>query len=324
MNVGDSSPYATDSARPAPGILLRRPPNSDNKTSAEPSDGTYNRLNKSSFQSSVPAQQLQEATDAQRSGRIAQRKDAIERRRLFLERGVNSLSSASLPVEDVSCEPSDVKVGIEEATSPTVAVAADASPGASSTETITKPTQRTPVHSLNNGRKLSAADTFRLQRHDRREEHRTQYQSSNASSTQGIQRIKRSKSASEMMGGSVVAAQSATARYRQSRRQQHQQQQQFDEANLDEEKGYHGDKQMQTGEGNLKTNPSVISIPLSESEVNSGGINASYSDSSLEANNFDERYQRLRRHKHEGNSEDGESKRWSLFGWFGNWGEKRS
>ena len=229
--------------RPPPGRLARNPRAAADTKSAGTSD---------SIDESI---QLEN----KRMSRIEERKAAIERRRVFLEKGVSSSVAESSP------ETEGVKI-IYESESPTNTI-----------ESRTTKTSRSSVHSLNKGRKLSAADLHRLQRSTQKpdSEPRLSPQPISKENTIVEHRLRR-ESRTNQIGGSVVASQSATTRYRLQRQQQY------------------------DGENNLKMNPSVITIPPDQNLKS----NAPKSD------DFEERLKRLRREK----QKEDESSSW--FSWF--------
>ena len=230
--------------RPPPGRLARNPRAAADTKHA----GTSDSIDKS-FE-----------LEDRRTSRIEERKAAIERRRVFLEKGIPH-SVAEAPPESEG-----VKI-IYESESPT-----------ETNEQRTTRISRSSVHSLNKGRKLSAADMHRLQRSIQKPDAEPQLSPLPIpkENTTVEHRLRR-ESRTNKSGGSVVASQSATTRYRMQRQQQYE------------------------GENNLKMNPSLISIPLDQNSKS----NASKSDE-----NFEERLNRLRREK----QKEEESSSW--FSWF--------
>jgi hypothetical protein len=236
------------------------------------------RLPRESSATAIPSNDIKlkfEDEEVKRS-RIDERKEAIARRRLLLEKGVSSLEA----VED------DKRVETEVTHEHTNEEVSNLQ---NELKASTPRMARSSVHSLNEGRKLSAADLHRLQRTSRRSESEQQQQTPTQQTIQ-TQRPLQEKSKvdhrlirvnrSNPTGGSVVAAQSATTRYRIQRQQQR------DAAD--------------TPESNLKMNPSVFSIPLDET-----------SDTNVpKLDDFEERLEKLRKEKQKEQRED-----WSLFGW---------
>jgi len=131
------------------------------------------------------------------------------------------------------------------------------------------------------------------------------------------------------VGGSLVASQSATAKYRLSR---------LHRGKIDT---------AEASSGNLKTNPSVMAIPLSDQLLSDDYDSISRSSPSHDghsspSSNFEERYQRLRRQRRQqeqggenaaaagGDDErssssvadgDNTNESWSPFGWL--WGRQK-
>lgn len=206
-----------------------------------------------------------------KSSRIEERKKAIERRRLFLEKGVTS------PVQ----EPITVIYEQKEQDAGTLSSSLESNVTSTNPPKLT----RSSVHSLNEGRKLSAADLHRLQRTSQRSELTKQQGQETSRSVQKVQHPQQNRVEHRLhrevrtnpTGGSIVAAQSATARYRMQRQQQ---------------------KESGDTESNLKMNPSVISIPLDER------------DTAPVVDDFEERLKKLRRDKQKEEKEE-------TSGWFG-------
>ena len=347
------------------------------------------------FTTATPIQiQQQQVELSPQEKRIAQRKAAIERRRLFLEKGivpplvatehgqpatgdaapanvnvVDHQGSLGLDAAKHSSRKAPITIIREENTHEdqgsaiieveTMTMMDDIAEDATRT-TSTRPKHRAyrsssrppPVHSLGKST-LSAADSHRRRMRQIREEKQQRqqqqrgdelqqvqdnmgYQSSQGGAQARIQQLTRHEGGSSTssssqtsnnthafeIGGSYVASQSATARFRQGRLQQRQQGRMMEnnEQTTSEYYGHGG------GRGRLKTNPSVVSIPLSEStssiegttECGSNGNDndnptkhAIGSSSSVgdKANNFDQRYQKLQGENMQ------KKKGWSLFGW---------
>ena len=262
-NIGVSSPIPPRLPRPPPGRLSRHPRNDDT--------GTKAALPKTSTN-------LKTEEDDIRQSRINERKAAIERRRLMLEKGVVQPMSEKVQKNiEEETNFTNIESNYKESRSPNSSKVA-----------------RSSVHSLNAGRKLSAVDMHRLQRTSKRtgqampqqQHHHQQQQEQHEQQhiplkrNNGIEQRLTRENRPNQTGGSIVAAQSATTRYRLQR------QQQKDAASL---------------ENHLKMNPSVISIPLDET-------------SELEmpkTDDFEERLKRLRREKEK--EERGGGSSW--FGW---------
>lgn len=242
-----------------------------------PPPGRLPRLPRESSATAISSNDIKlkfEDEEVKRS-RIDERKEAIARRRLLLEKGVSSLEA----VED------DKRVETEVTHKQTNEVSNLQNESKASTPRMA----RSSVHSLIEGRKLSAADLHRLHRTTRRSESEQQQQTPTQQTIQTQRPLQEQNKVDHRLtrairsnptGGSVVAAQSATTRYRMQRQQQR------DAAD--------------TSESNLKMNPSVISIPLDET-----------SDTNLpKLDDFEERLEKLRKEKQKEERED-----WSLFGW---------
>jgi hypothetical protein len=205
-----------------------------------PSPGRLSRAPRDAAPS-VEIKATNHEADRAKNSRIEERKRAIERRRLLLEKGITPSAEAALQEEH--------KPGDDHKVEGAITLESN-----TQSSTVTNPPRiaRSSVHSLNEGRKLSAADLHRLQRSTQRTEVMMQKSQQSVHQTFPIvqnkveRRIQR-KDRMDTSGGSVVASQSATTRYRLQRLQQ---------TNL-----------VGTGsECNLKTNPAVISIPLNEND----------------------------------------------------------
>ncbi|KAL7480807.1 hypothetical protein ACHAW6_006473 [Cyclotella cf. meneghiniana] len=286
-----SPPRLQRQVRPPPGRLLRRPADSSVKvTIASPDSSVDNQNtfnNASIFPGEVP------------KSRIGERREAIAKRRLFLEKGRPSLAPSFDNVESESSKTDSEK--IEEPSNELL------EQNASIPSMTTNPPVRvrSSVHSLNNGRKLSAADMHRLQRHTstqdtsiippQQQQQQHQLPVKDQHKNKKIGRV--SRETRHPTGGSIVASQSATARYRLQRRGQ-----------ISHDETIAG--------ANRRMNPSVLSIPLDDNGASSTLV--------VSSDDFDERLKKLRtaqRDKNEkSDGERGEKEGWSLFGWF--WGKK--
>lgn len=238
--------------RPAPGRLTRAP-RDDSATSVSVTD----------------AKATNDEAEVAQNSRIEERKRAIEKRRLFLEKGVTP--SAVVAAAQEEHKPADEKVEAANTLESNTQSAAASNPPRIA---------RSSVHSLNQGRKLSAADLHRLQRSTQRNELLQSHQ--NVAKThipnKADHRIRR-KSRMNATGGSIVASQSATTRYRLQRLQQ-----------TNDVAG------TTSSEIHLKMNPAVISIPLDEND-----------SAPIVVDDFEERLKKLRREKQKEESS----------GWFG-------
>ena len=252
-----SSNDVASHSRRAPPRLQRPPPG---RLTRAPRDSTSTTANKNSARN--------EAEDA-KNARIEDRKKAIERRRILLEKGVTPPAPATQELITVIYEQKDDEVPSEASSSVE-----------QKNQSVSNPPRpaRSSVHSLNKGRKLSAADLHRLQRTSQRSELNQQAQPTQP--VQKVQQVQQSKVEHRLQrsnrtnptGGSIVAAQSATARYRMQRQQQK--------------------ENVAVSENNLKTNPSVISIPIDENAT------------APPIDGFEERLKKLRREKQKEEKED--------------------
>lgn len=289
INVNSRAPPKLP--RPPPGRLSRRPRDDDDAAAK-----------KAVVSNSSGDTNLKKDADYVRQLRINERKAAIERRRLFLEKGT-VMAEETTPNNN----------NIDEVTNFTN-VESNYTKVRTDTQRHSPKVARSSVHSLNQGRTLSAADRHRLERstsrrfepiqpmpHQQQQQYQEQKQQVQLQQQQlqleqqitpktnnRVEHRLTRESKSNPTGGSLVASQSATTRYRLQRQQLLLKDAAFNNNNINIESN------------TLKMNPSVISIPLDES---------SELDSRTRVDDFEERLKRLRRGKER---EEDDS---SWFGW---------
>ncbi|KAL3792811.1 hypothetical protein HJC23_002618 [Cyclotella cryptica] len=298
-----SPPRWQTQTRPPPGRLMRRRRRPADSSLGAPDVSLVDKQNTINYVSS--------SQGPANKSRIDERREAIAKRRLFLEKGASFLTTSTQKEESYS--PNNPAEKIEE---PSNELHEQSASRPSMTTNIPNNKTRTSVHSLNDGRKLSAADMHRLQRisstrpdaaipqqHQQptlQQQHPSptlqhhQHNVNNNNNNKPIGRI--SREIRHPTGGSIVASQSATARYRMQRRAQ---------------RPSHEEESM-VGGAKLKTNPSEWSIPLDDGEASTRVVSSQEED-------FDERLKKIRRAQREkaemGDGEGGVKEGWSLFGW---------